>query len=97
MTGEDFKQACIALSNHRITAAHAMILLMTEEKPVSMKEISDVGNFSSSNATGLVDSLCKQDLVMRHTLDDDRRKVIVSIRPNGLTILKSLKKQLEHV
>lgn len=97
MTGENLKQACIALANHRLTAVHAMILLMCEKGSVSMKEISDIGNFSSSNATGLVDSLCSQNLVFRDHPEDDRRKVIVTITPNGRTILDSIKKQIEHV
>lgn len=97
MTGEHLKQACIALVNHRVSAAHGLILIMAESAPVSMKEISDAGGFTSSNATGLVDSLCSQKLVYREHPEDDRRKVMVTITPDGLNILKSVKKQLEHV
>lgn len=97
MTGENLKYACIALVNHKISAAHALILLLAEHGPVSMKEICDGASFSSSNGTGLVDSLCNQNLVFRHHPEEDRRKVIVTITPNGLTVLKSIKKQIEHV
>ncbi len=97
MTGENLKHACIALVNHKITAAHAMILLMAEAAPASMTEIAEAGGFTTSNATGLVDSMCSQNLVSREQLADDRRKVMVVLAPEGKDLLKSIKKQIEHV
>lgn len=97
MTGEHLKHVCLALVNHKLSAAHGMILIMAEAGPVSMKDISDAGNFTASNSTGLVDSLCKQHMVYRDQPPDDRRKVMVKITAAGTTVLTSLKKQIEHV
>jgi DNA-binding MarR family transcriptional regulator len=94
MTGEHLKHACIALVNHKISAGHAMILLLAEEQPVSMTDIANAGGFSTSNSTGLVDSLCSEGLVSREHPPGDRRKVMARITQRGTDVLQSLKKQL---
>lgn len=97
MTADQLKQACVALTNHKVHASQAMIMLMAEEKPVSMTEIAQVGGFTTSNATGLIDSLASAGWVDRCQAPEDRRKVMVKISEPGLAILNSINKQIQHV
>lgn len=97
MTADHLRHACIALTNHKVHATQCMILLMAEEKPVTMTEIAQVGGFTTSNCTGLIDSMVSFGWVDRVQDPADRRKVMIKISEPGIARLDSIKKQIEHL
>lgn len=65
-------------------------------KGFSRREVMTVGELARKlrvkhhSAVGLIDRLEKEGMVERHTANDDRRKVIITVTKRGLQVLEHL-------
>jgi len=59
--------------------------------PLSMTEIAGKMNHTTAAATGLVDRLERLDYVERTTAPNDRRKVLVRIKPKGVELVETIR------
>jgi DNA-binding MarR family transcriptional regulator len=70
----------------------AVLMILSDGKNKSVKEIAECFNISPSAAAQLVDSLAKYDLIKREEDKEDRRKVVVSLTFIGKAALEKSKK-----
>lgn len=64
------------------------ILKAQKGKPISMGEIQKRMIAKTSNTTRLVDKLLAKKFVDRYTCEDNRRKILVTITSDGLSLLE---------
>lgn len=97
MDRDSLKRVCSALSVLKLPATHAMVLLMADDRDVSMLEISQAGGFTTANATGIVDTMESKGLVERVHGKQDRRQVLVKINEPGEALLRQVMHQLKSI
>ena len=64
-----------------------LILLLRNPEGLSISQLAKGTGVSCPTMTGVVDGLCKGQLVTRETSDHDRRAFVVKITPAGQTLL----------
>lgn len=69
-------------------------ILKGANAPLKVQTIKDRMLERSPNATRLMDKLCAKDYIERLPSDHDRRVVKIAITDNGLTLLKSIPKDI---
>lgn len=57
---------------------------------VTIGELAEQLQIRHHSAVGLIDRLVKQEMVIRETATDDRRRVYVKLAPNGAELLERL-------
>lgn len=96
MDRDSLKRVCATLTSFRLPATHALVLLATEERAVSMQDLACASGSTTANATGLVDTMESKGLVERFHGEEDRRKVMVRISAEGTALLNQVMHQLQH-
>ena len=76
----ELKQEGIALSPGQI----GILLLLKQERPTTMGQLSQTLEIDNAAMTRLVDKLEKQGLVERQINPEDRRQMLISITGTGL-------------
>jgi len=66
-----------------------MMLYGTEGHALHATELADAAGEKSANITRLTNELCDKGLIARHTGDEDRRKVTLSLTEEGLALIES--------
>lgn len=85
----------VVQAEHGIPLSHAQVLAMlSENKSMSVSEISRRLGIAKPNITPLVDRLIASDLVDRVRDTGDRRVVNVVIQPAGVEKLKEIQKSI---
>jgi DNA-binding MarR family transcriptional regulator len=56
-------------------------------RPLTPTEISDAMHLTSGSMTSLLDTLERRGLIRRLAHDDDRRKVLIEVTPDGEEVL----------
>jgi MarR family transcriptional regulator, organic hydroperoxide resistance regulator len=78
-----------------------IFLCQNKDKKVSMGNIAEYFHIELPSATSLLNKLCEQKLVERHTDQEDRRLVIITLTSEGETLLGQVvcqrRKKLEKV
>jgi DNA-binding MarR family transcriptional regulator len=79
-----------------------MIFLdQSKNQQVTMSNIADFFNIELPSATSLLNKLCDQELVERHTDTKDRRLVIIKLTRGGKKLLEKIiqerKKKIESI
>jgi len=72
------------------------ILRGAKGRPISVNTILEQMVQRSSNVTRIVDKLTQKGLVERTLSEEDRRKMDISITPNGIELLKKLDKKVQN-
>lgn len=57
----------------------------------AMSALAEATHQSAASLTGVVDRLLEKDLVRRERHEDDRRKVMVAVTPEGEAVLEAIK------
>jgi DNA-binding MarR family transcriptional regulator len=94
MDKDALRAVCSTLSAYKLPATHTMVLLMVNEREVSMQDISKSGGFTTANATGIVDTMEAKGYVERYHSTEDRRKVMVKISEPGIVVIDNI---LRHI
>ncbi len=82
---------CQGLMSHDISTAQCSLLItLSSQNSCLMSELAQSCHFSSSNATGAIDRLEKQGFVSRAHVAGDRRKVAVTLTPQGKKKLSAI-------
>ncbi len=64
-----------------------MMLFGSENYSLSPSELADAAMEKSTNITRLTDGLCARDLIARHVDEGDRRRVRLTLTPDGLAMI----------
>lgn len=67
---------------------------LTQQKQLTMTEISQKMGHTTAAATGLVDRLEKLGLAKRSHAKDDRRKILVQVTPAGVSLVSSVREDM---
>jgi DNA-binding MarR family transcriptional regulator len=67
---------------------------INSNNPLSMTEIAGKMNHTTAAATGLVDRLERLDYIERMTDPNDRRKVLVRIKPKGAALVETIRQDM---
>jgi DNA-binding MarR family transcriptional regulator len=83
---------CESLAGGQVSFAQFFMLSHVHTTgPLSMTEIAEKMRHTTAAATGLVDRLQKLDFVERVQAPEDRRKVLVRIRPKGEALVSFIR------
>jgi len=98
MKGEmSFKEGLTHLSILQIQA----LIFLSQHKNVAMGDIAEHFDIGLPSATSLLNKLCDQKLVERHTDEEDRRLVRLTLTGGGKELLKQAmcqrRKKLERI
>ncbi len=86
---------CESLAGGQVSFAQFFMLSHVHTQgPMSMTEIAEKMRHTTAAATGLVDRLQKLGFVDRIQALDDRRKVLVSLRPKGEELVAFIRKDI---
>ncbi|PPU04024.1 MarR family winged helix-turn-helix transcriptional regulator [Xanthomonas arboricola] len=86
-------QGCVRLKPYGISPPEYEILMMlygTPEQAITPTEVAEAASEKPANITRLTDQLCEKDLIARASSPDDRRKIMLTLRPAGLALINSL-------
>lgn len=82
---------------HGFTTTQCYTLLELEKSgSITMNELSDRMNLSSSTMTRIMDNLVRDGYIERQKSSEDRRLVIVSLSDKGLSSAKTLNASVNH-
>jgi DNA-binding MarR family transcriptional regulator len=74
-----------------LSLVHLHVLSILEsDGPVSMKRLAEALDVSVASATGIVDRMTERGLVQRHSLETDRRVVLVEATDTGRAVFADL-------
>ncbi|QJD67268.1 MarR family transcriptional regulator [Xanthomonas campestris pv. badrii] len=86
-------QSCVRLKPYGISPPEYEILMMlygTPEQAITPTEVAEAASEKPANITRLTDQLCDKGLIARGASSDDRRKIVLTLQPAGLALIKSL-------
>ena len=66
-----------------------MMLYGTEGQALHPTELADAAGEKSANITRLTNELCEKGLIARNASDEDRRKVTLTLTPQGIATVES--------
>jgi len=73
---------------------YTLLGFLSAKGPLTMGHLAALMGHSTPAATGLVDRLCKSELVRRTTSPKDRRQVHVEITENGKIVVENTRQEL---
>ena len=73
---------------------YTLLGFLSAKGPLTMGHLAALMGHSTPAATGLVDRLCKSDLVRRTSSAEDRRQVHVEITGNGKVVVENARQEL---
>src|SRR4029078_207389 len=74
-----------------LSLVHLHVLSILEsEAPIAMKRLAESLDVSVASATGIVDRMTERGLVQRHSLESDRRVVLVELTDSGRGVFVDL-------
>jgi DNA-binding MarR family transcriptional regulator len=85
---------------HGLTTPQLVTLLLlgeAEEASLSMSELAGELGITLPTATGLVDRLVREKLVVRKGSDEDRRVVLVTITREGSAVIRRVRRVLDDL
>jgi DNA-binding MarR family transcriptional regulator len=74
-----------------LSLVHLHVLSILEsDGPIAMKRLAEALDVSVASATGIVDRMTERGLVQRHSLETDRRVVLVEATDTGRAVFADL-------
>ena len=74
-----------------LSLVHLHVLSILEsDGPIPMKRLAEALDVSVASATGIVDRMTERGLVQRHSLESDRRVVLVEATDTGRAVFADL-------
>ena len=74
-----------------LSLVHLHVLSILEsDGPIAMKRLAEALDVSVASATGIVDRMTERGLVQRHSLESDRRVVLVEATDTGRAVFADL-------
>ncbi|MEM1159143.1 MAG: MarR family transcriptional regulator [Verrucomicrobiota bacterium] len=73
---------------------YTLLGFLSAKGPLTMGHLAALMGHSTPAATGLVDRLCKANLVRRTSSTEDRRQVHVEITDNGKVVVENARQEL---
>lgn len=86
-------QGSVRLKPYGISPPEYEILMMlygTPEQAITPTEVAEAASEKPANITRLTDQLCEKGLIARGSSPDDRRKIVLTLQPAGLALIKNL-------
>ena len=75
----------------QVSLVHLHVLTVIEaDGPLPMSKLADALDVSVASATGIVDRMTERGLVQRHSLESDRRVVLVELTDSGRAVFVDL-------
>lgn len=86
------KQQIIALgTEYELTAMQSLtLIILNNTEPKAMNKLASVFGCDASNVTGIVDGLEQKGLIVRTESKADRRKKVIMLTEEGITIRKHI-------
>ncbi|MET3147654.1 UNVERIFIED_ORG: MarR family transcriptional repressor of emrRAB [Xanthomonas axonopodis] len=84
---------CVRLKPYGISPPEYEILMMlygTPEQSITPTEVAEAASEKPANITRLTDQLCEKGLITRTSSPEDRRKIVLTLRPAGLALIERL-------
>jgi len=93
------KQGLIKLAEHRDLAMIQLyaLMLLEEDRPLPMNEISCMLHCDASYVTGIIDKLLAVGLVVRNEKPEDRRVKMIELTEKGVACQKQALKEVTEL
>lgn len=82
-------------SEHLVAESHFRLLMFMAEAPHSLSELAERHAVSLPTMSNTITTLEERGLVARHRSSDDRRRVVISITPDGEAVLSEVRQHME--
>ncbi|MEO5950492.1 MAG: MarR family transcriptional regulator [Candidatus Saccharimonadales bacterium] len=94
----DLKHDLMELADdHNLTLAQLFALMtINRHGSMPMRKMADLLHCDASNVTGIVERLVGSQLIIRSESEHDRREKVLTLTPNGSTVVNKFLSQLPH-